>query len=233
MADSVELVYQWAYQLINKTQSGELTPDQYNTAINIVNVELLKQKLGIPEEYQVDKREARQEFQTTQNNSDALRKFIVSKPLVKNGVGFDFPADFAAFAGNSYLYVEQINGQTVATTQPIEVVTLGERGIRLNNYIKYPTFEYPIGTYLNGQLIVDPDGINAVTLSYVRYPVTPFRNYTVQGDFDVYNPIGSTQIEWDTLLLPDFAIRVAKYFGVTIREEEFTNFALQRQNSGQ
>ena len=231
--DSVELVYSWAYQLLNKEQSGELTPDNFNVAINIVNIEMAKLKLGIPEEYTVDKREARQEFQTTQNNSDALRQFIVSKTITKNGDGFDFPPDFAAFAEDGYLYVEQVDGKSYSSTYPMDFVTASERGIRLSSYLTPPTLQYPIACYENNQIIVDPSTINAIKLVYVRYPKTPFRAYTVVNDFNVYSPIGSTQIEWDALLLPDFAIRVVKYLGISIREEQMVQFAEQRQMIGQ
>jgi len=232
--DSVELVYQWSNQLLNKEQSGELSPDSYNVCIDIVSKEMTKLKLGLPEDYTVEVRKSRQQFEANQNSSDALRRFITQKTITKVGNGFPIPTDFAAFAENGYLYVAQEDGQNVITKEPIEFVTVSERGLRLNNYIKKPTLQYPIGSYMDNKLIVDPSDITNIQLNYVRYPRTPFRNYTINSnDQDVYEPIGSVQIEWDELLLPDFAIRVARYFGVTIREDAFINYALQRQIAGQ
>jgi len=232
MLDNIDSVYQFCCFIANKAQSNEISPDEFNIAINVAQQQYFKTKLGLPETYSVQKREAPQEFQTTQSNSDSLRPFIVTKSLIKNGDGFDMPTDFACFAGNSYLYVEQINGQTVASTQPIEVVTIGERGIRLNNYIKYPTYEYPIGTYLNGQLVTNPDDINSVSLTYVRYPKTPKRNYTVVNDFNVYDPVGSVQLEFPNLDWENIAHLTVRYWATYLREESLFNVENSRINTG-
>jgi hypothetical protein len=220
MLNDINDVYNFCGFIANKQSSFEITPDEFNICINVAQQQYFKTKLGFPEEYSVEKREARQEFQTTQSNSDSLRPFIVTKSLIKNGAGFDIPTDFACFAGNSYLFVEQIDGVTTPSIQPIEVVTIGERGIRLNNYIKYPTYEYPIGTYLNGQLVTNPDDISAVTLTYVRYPKTPIRNYTVVNDFNVYDPIGSVQLEFPNLDWENIAHLVVRYWSVFMRDND-------------
>ena len=219
MLANINDVFNFMNFLANKSQSGEITPEDFNISINVGQQQYFRTKLGLPELYTVGKREAPQQFQTTQNNSDSLRPFIVSTTLIKNGNGFDLPANFAAYAENGYLYVEQINGQTVYTRQPLDFVTLTERGERLQSYIDNPNFEYPIATYLNNQIVVDPDGINAIGLNYVRYPSTPRRNYTVVNDFNIYDPVGSVQLEFPNLDWENIAHIALKYWSQNLREE--------------
>ena len=232
MLENINSVYDFACFIANAQQSNIISPDEFNIAINVAQQQYFKTKLGLPETYSVQKRESPQEFQTTQNNSDALRPFIISKPLLKNGDGFDVPDDFAAFAGESYLYVEQVNGQTVSTRQPLEMVTIGERGLRLNDYILYPTLEYPIVTYLNNQFLADPSDINSVNLTYVRYPKTPKRNYTVVNDFNVYRPVGSVQLEFPNLDWENIAHLAVRYWSTYMRDGELFNIEESRIKTG-
>lgn len=219
--DNINDCYLYSNFLANKTQSGSITPEQFNLCADVGQLLHLKVKLGLPEEYSVDKREARQEFQTTLNNSDSLRKFIVSKSATLNGAGFDFPTDWVAFANGDYIFVEQINGVNTVTPQPVEFVTIGERGLRLNDYITKPSFEYPICTYLNGQIVVNPTGVDRITLIYVREPVKPKWNYTVNAsDQPVYNPTGSVDFEFPKIEWEQICNRIVKYWAVNLREGE-------------
>ena len=232
MLATIQDVYEFATFIANAQQSNIISPDEFNIAINVAQQQYFKTKLGLPETYSVQKREAPQQFQTTQSNSDSLRPFIVSTDIVKSGNGFNFPTNFAAFAGQSYLYVEQVNGQSVATRQPLEMVTIGERGLRLNDYILYPTLEYPIVTYLNNQLLVDPVDVTAVNLTYVRYPVTPIRNYTVVNDFNVYNPVGSVQLEFPNLDWEDIAHIAVRLWAQYMRDGELFGTEENRIKTG-
>jgi hypothetical protein len=223
----------WLNTLGNKEQSGEYSPDQINTAFTVVNIELIKTKIGLPEAYQVGSPKAPQSYQITQQISDEVRPFIVTQNLTKSGTGFNIPTDLYAFSSLQYDYtVLGDDGLSRLEIQPIEFVTDGERLYRLNNYIKKPSYEYPIAAYLNNQYRVYPDGITYMTITYVRKPVTPVYGYTLNGDFIIYDPATSVQLEWPEILHPDFAVRCAKYLGVTIREEELYNMMQQRLAQG-
>ncbi len=234
MLANINEVYNFSLGLItNKEQSGEISPDQFNLAINVAQQQYFKVKLGIPELYSVEKREAPQQFQASQSISDSLRKFIVSATLTKSGNGFNLPPNFAAWGDNDYLEVQLIDGQNVAVNQSIEFVTIGERGFRLNNYIKPPSYQYPIVTYLDNQLVVDPAGITGIKLSYVRYPTTPVRAYTVVNDFNIYDPANSTQLEFPNLDWEDIAHIAIDYWSTNLREEFLKQSEQSRIKTGQ
>lgn len=233
MFANINSVYEYVNFIANKQQSGSISPSEFNIAINAAQQEYLRVKLGLTELYTVQQREAPQQFQATQSISDSLRPFIVSTTIPKTGNGFSLPTNFAAWGNTDYLYVEQINGQNSATVQPMEFVTLGERAIRLNNYITFPTLEYPIATYLNNQILVDPSDITGITLSYVRYPVTPVWGYTVVNDEPVYNSATSVQLEFPNNDWENIANIVLKYYGIFLRDGELVAVSDSRIKSGQ
>lgn len=228
--------YNFCGFLANKIQSGSITPDNFNLIIGVANTQYFRLKLGLPEMYTVEKREAPQEIQVTQAINDTLRPFIKSATLAKTGNGFSLPADFAAFVPSGYLYVTQVNGQNSAVQQPIDFVNMGERGIRLNNYITYPTLEYPICTYIDNQLVAEPKDIESMTLYYYRYPKTPFRGYTINAnDQDVYDPTSppTQQIEFPNLEWENICHIAVKYWATMLREQELYSIEQSRIFSGQ
>lgn len=218
---SINDVVSYINLILNKSQSGSLNADEISLALNVAQQEYLRIKIGLPETFTVDKREAPQQFQVAQVISDSVRPFIVSTTITKTGQGFSIPSNFAAWANNDYLEVVLQNGQNVATTQPIEFVTLGERAVRLNNYIKYPTIEYPIATYLNNQILIDPSDITMVSLQYVRLPATPKWAVTInQNDQEVYDPANSVQLEFPQIEWQNIANLVIKYYSMFLRDGE-------------
>jgi len=226
--------YNFCGFLANKIQSGSITPDNFNLIIGVANTQYFRLKLGLPEMYTVEKREAPQEIQVTQAINDTLRPFIKSATLIQNGKGFDLPADFAAFVPSGYLYVTQVNGENSAVQQPIDFVNMGERGIRLNNYITYPTLEYPICTYIDNQLVAEPSDIKAMTLYYYKYPATPFRNYVINAnDQDEYVALGSTQIPFPNLEWENICEIAVKYWATMLREEFLYQATQSRIEKGQ
>lgn len=233
MFSNINSIYEYINFIANKNQSGSISPNEFNISINAAQQEYLRIKLGLTELYSVQKRESPQQFQATQSISDSLRPFIVTANIQKNGNGFDLPPNFAAWGNSDYLYVQQVNGQNYAVTQPMEFVTLSERAIRLNNYIIYPTLEYPIATYLNNQIVVDPTDVTGITFSYVRYPVTPIWAYTLVNDEPVYDNSNSVQLEFPNLDWENIAYIVLKYYGIFLRDTELYSTSDNRIKTGE
>lgn len=226
MFSSVNEVKSYVFNLLNKEQSGSIGGVDFSNFINVAQQQYFKKLLGLPELYTTEKREAPIEIQTTQSISDSLRPFLKRSPIQKTGNGFSLPTDFAAYVSGSHLFVEQIDNQTVATTQPIDFCSISEKARRVNNYIIYPTYEYPICTYENNQIVVNPDGITSISLPYYRYPVTPKWAFTVNAnDEEIYDAGNSVQLEFPNLDWQNIANLSLKYIGIYLREETIITLA--------
>jgi hypothetical protein len=232
-------VYLYCNFLLNKNQSGSFSGNEFNICINAAQQQYFRTKLGLPEMYQVGAREAPQQFQSTQSNSDSLKPFIVTADINKSGKGFNLPANFAAWGNGDYLYVYKENGDTLSTVQPVEFVTLGERAIRLNDYNLKPSLEYPIATYIDNQIVINPSDISKIQMIYVRYPSTPKWDFLVNtNDQEVYKPIGSPgstskNLEFPNLDWENIANIAVKYISIFLRESELYGAIDKRIISGQ
>lgn len=236
---NVDELYQWINFMSNKQQSGQISPDEFNKCLGALYLEPLRIKLGLPEEYQVGLPQARQSYQVSQMITDDIKKFITEATIDVNASGFfPIPANYAYFSSLRYVYVEAVddgcNAAPIVNDNFIEIVTDGEYVFRLNNAVTPPTLAYPIGNFYGSGIRIKPNDITQAILTYVRMPVKPIRNYTIlPNDEDVYNPTGSVQLEYPEMMHNDFAVIVAKYFGINLKDVDLINFASQRQNAGQ
>jgi len=233
---TVQGVYLLTNFFADKFGSRQISDDEYNTAMAAASLELFKTKVGIPEEYQVGQAKSRQEWQVTTKISDDMRKFVTEVEIDKVGGVFPYPPDYGAFSSLRYSRILNNGCDTPdVRTRTIELVTDGELSDRLDNTVVYPDFDYPVGAWYSNGWKVFPKIIEKVDLTYLRIPVTPFRNYTIDPatDLTTYQPIGSVQIEYPETLHIDFTYRVLKYLAINIREEMLYEVANQRQMIGQ
>lgn len=235
----VQEMFLWVNFVANKLQSGAISPDEYNQSLASANKDLLKLKIGLPEEYQVGNPQPRQAYQITQKLTEDIAPFIKKVNIGKSANGyFALPTDYAYFSSLRYNRIQSIkNGCKMPTlntqeTVSFEVVTDAELSIRLNNSVLKPTSHYPILAESALGLKPYPDNINTAELTYIRYPVTPLRAYTVVNDDSIYNPAGSVQIEYPAVLFNDFAALVLKYMAVNIRDNDLYAMNEQRKNQG-
>ena len=79
-----------------------------------------------------------------------------------------------------------------------------------------------------------PKDISEVKLTYLKRPAKPIRNYTITAnDENIIDPIGSVDLEYPEIMHNDFAVIVAKYFGINLKDGDLINFAQGRQMAGQ
>jgi len=227
---------------LNKLQSGSIGPDEFSQFMNVAQQQYFRLKLGLPELYTIEKREAPQQVQTTQVIDDSMRTFMTTPALQSNasynGFGsgsiFITPANLAALQPSGYLYTYQNpDGSAGATSQPIDFVSFAELGLRLNNYITAPSNEYPVATWIDGNYVVFPGTIKTLTLAYYRYPVTPVFGYTVSpNDEIVYDPLTSVQLEFPNLDWENITWIAIDYAANKLREEFMKQVSEMRLRSG-
>jgi len=231
---TIDEMFKWVNFVANKSQSGAISPDEFNLACSVVNIEFLKLKIGLPEEYQVGSPMARQMYQVSQKITDDVKFLITKLPINKSLDYFAIPSDYAAYSKLTYRYIENVECKSVLSTKPIEVVTDSEYAERIDNSITYPTFKNPIANYTSYGLEVSPQEIDKIELTYLKIPATPIRQYTVNAnDESVYNPTGSVNFAFPVTTHNDICMRLLGYFGINVREEFLVQTANSYKQNGQ
>lgn len=236
-----------------------MSNDQFNRwSVAAQQLHLLV-KCGLPESYQIEVgapapgqrravvavREAPQEIEATNTISDEMYPFLQGVTLLSNNNRFTVPPDYVRYRPSSYKKIFQVTNPETGVTYtdwkfiPLEFVSGAERSYRLDQYITKPTTEYPIISYNNNQLLVDADTrgrviIPSIDLIYVRLPVDPFRNATMNSnDQPIYTPAGSVDFEFPKTEWEAIARRIIKYWSESIRDTEILQVNQVAINEGQ
>jgi hypothetical protein len=227
--------FKWLNFLSAKLFSGAIKPADYNLCLQIINLDFFKLKVGLPEDYQVGQPYSRQGYELTFKITDDVKHLRNRVLINKVGDNFPQPADFGAFSSARYPHVFMDQGAQVMKERRIEIVTDEERNYRKSSALLQPVIKKPIANYVNGGLEVDPSEVERIYFTYLRLPVQPVYRYIRNAnDEDIQDPNNpSTQLDWPVTVHNDIWVRICRYFGINLREQELVNYMKDRQAVGE
>lgn len=183
------------YNKIGKDAYGNLiTPDIYNEAIDYVNIAKVNDFLEVYEE--------------DQEITDNLRPFIVTlgdngiTPLPLDSYGYGIlPSDYLRYGRASRYDYENTPTGSNLIYRHIEMVSNKDFSYRLSTSLFSPSLARPVATIQNQKILVRPQGIQTINLTYVRFPNTPVFDYDIITDSGMpyYLPPGTTHENTATL----------------------------------
>ena len=213
--------------IVNKDFDGNvITPGRFNLILPVVNIELFRDKYGLPEEYQPGRPIPAEFADITLKNTDDLKAFKVRLPnrTVTDGV-MSYPENYAHRDSVVYNYSKTINGVATSLPKLVEMLRESEFAAREGNYTKRPTIANPIGVMRSDGIHIRPLDIVGADLNYYRWPVTPIFGYTEGDGYITYNSAASVEIEWPVDEHYTFTKRVLSMIGVNLREESIVQYA--------
>jgi hypothetical protein len=223
MAISVDTVYKTVLLILNKEQRGYMTPDEFDKIGQQVQLEIF-------EKYFEDLNQIVRAPQTDADYADRL-SYLEEKLSI-----FERESTLGVSMGAVTLPTE-IHRLNTVTYNNIELQKLGRK--EYYNIIKSPltkpTLSHPIylqeGTFVK----VEPDTMNAVTVSFIKKPSQIKWNFTFNSNLDiyVYTVIGSTNFELHPSEQTEVILRILAYAGIVIRDPQIVQAAtaqVQQQN---
>jgi hypothetical protein len=218
----------------NKDFSGNIiTPQRFNELIKVVNIDLFRQKYGLPEEYQPGRPVPVEYADITLKNTDDLRVFKVSavNTAVASGV-LPIPTGYAHRDTIVYNYIKTIAGTVTTLPRPVEILREAEFASRNGNWTKKPTQQYPIGVVRSNGIHIRPITILLVDFNYYRWPVDPEFGYTEGDGFITYNAGTSTEFEWPKDESLTLTRMILQYIGVNLREADLVQYSELKLKEG-
>lgn len=220
----------------NKEQSGNaLSPDEFNRLLKASSLDFSRYIYGAAEVYQNTKSAPTVGYETIQYVTDAVSVLKVKTDISLIFGAATLPTDYAHVSSIRYNYVKKskCEGDSDTTKEvPVEVVKDDKLGERLSSDVNSPTERYPICVFYNGSIQVYPKTCRKVIFTYLKVPATPFRAYTMTGDIDVYDPSGSTQIEFPEIYHIEICRIILSYMGINLRDNELQAFNERYKQQG-
>jgi len=230
---SVNSVYQKVLLLTNKSGgAGYLVPEDFNNYIAMVNTDKMNNEFS--------------RFQQTQKVTDTVKPFIVTKniPISSNGKVL-YPNDYYFFLAlgtyNKDEYISETakcNDEGITpnynniTQVPIKLIDNDKFRVRNLSPLYAGNTDFPFATMYNDYIQVAPRNLGVCFMDYLKTPNTPIWGYTLDSfGLPIYDSATSTNFDWDENTENDLVRMVCLYFGLEVREYDFSKLVIQANDA--
>ncbi len=222
---------------LNKDVSGlTLTTFQFNTILQLINIEYFKLSYGLPEEYEKNAPFPKRAYEVSQKVTDDLNPFLVSMDgrdkgylaVDNRGVAI-LPKDYAHVTAIGYDTQSDVPKRII-----IEIMTNAQFDSRMGSRIIKPSLTNPICKFHAGKLLIFPYDINQIAFSYLRYPIKPV--FAVIEDpvteTEVYDPTMSVELEYPEEVHVDIVNMICKYASENLMDQFRLQVEENRKSKG-
>lgn len=231
-------IYTLSNYISNKHKSGNaFTINQFNLLVEILNRDFFKKKV-----------EESGYFENRQNMSynDALRG---SKNLHK----FIMNEDVAVAGSLTYTFAYPLGASVVSTSKPVDFVSEAEYQDRVGDSVMLPSADAPVAMERGGDIVIKPDSVTNINISYYRFPNDPKLDYYIDtnsviqfltagathtwatGETDsagTVHTIGdadwsslTVELEFNEDMHQDFLSEILSRVGIRLKEPQITQYA--------
>lgn len=207
MARTLDVIHDFIDFMARKERGAFLSPAEIDVLLDNAQMEFYEKLIN--------------EYAVTQKIHDALAIFKTSTTTQSGSDGsIDLP--------DNYLHLRSANAILGSTLYKIQFVEDDEFVEATKSQLRPVSTTRPLGRIEGGFIYVYPATTHYVTINYFRRPAAPSYVYTENGREIVYDPILSTQLEWqDTDYLNKIILRALSYVGINLNEQDITQFGIQ------
>lgn len=231
---NIDQVYRFLQYLSNKSQSGYLTPKDFNLSLpRALNEWVMKRYKNVNANSASELG-----WQKNQKITDDLR-FLLERNKV---VSVDATGEMVLPA--DYLHLDTINykyswiddqGLTQFELRPVDIVRNSEIADFLSSKIykrKIQKKQYAIAALYSDYVQIYPEDIQRVELTYLRKPKDPVWAFTVVNRKPVYDPINSVDLEAPDEAVNEIVMMCASYLGMNLREADLVQYSETLKDQG-
>jgi len=229
--------------LISKAPEGNvLSSEEYQQQFNYCQIQYMKKKLGLPEEYQPTAAISKSGYGISEKITSDLGKFVVvmgynnSTPLVfSNGFAAvpTSPTSIFHIIGMTHTIKDESceNGSYLS---PVEYVSRGEYQMRITGTLMKPTYEYAIVTRFDSKFSIEPRDIRIVNFDYIRSPKEIVMATTINSSTgeEEYDSVNSVESEWNVTNNYDILSIILEKIGINLRSQEIIQEAMLMEQKG-
>jgi len=191
-------IFKFINFVADKYTNGYLSPEEVSSALANGQVSLWNHYMG--------ERQKGNELALI-----ALKPFSRNSSVTSSSVGFAaYPLRYAETQGIYY------------DNSSIKQIVHNELSYALNSVI-YPIEQYPRWIEGQGGVTIYPKESKTIDWHYLAYPTTPVMGYTLGTNDVIYNPLTSTQLEFDSQYWNEVILLSLPYIGVNLGNQDVTS----------
>jgi len=222
----IDSVRQSVQAIANKNNRGYITPSDFNLYAKLAQLDIFEDYFSDVNSF-VNKKNARL-FTVGQDRGmnsgfgdlqksyeEEIDAFSVIATLIGSGSDFEYPAD-------AYRIMSLVTAGI-----EIDKISYSEYIKMSNSNLSQASALFPVYYSNEGQAIIYPAPTGAVTVHYIREPLTPNWTYTtLSGGEPIFNPsaIDYQDFEISETDEPLLVAKICQYVGISIREADVYQF---------
>jgi hypothetical protein len=223
---NVDTLYSRIEDLAHKDKAGYLSPTEFNRHLIECQTLLYEYYFAQYEKHQVI--------------PEALRTFVAQETVALTSEGrLALPADYEHALRVEYRRVTNVAGgePTIALVGAVPIHQ-SELTLTLSSPVRQPSLTKGLIYYHIGgdELWLYPTSLTgSCQVTYLRTPVTPFRDTTLDSTNDIYNydSSGSTQLEWDASEQPAFVDLLLYHYGLPVKDSAIIQWVAGKKGVGE
>lgn len=212
MAVNINTFKNFTEFVANKAQTGNsVTVTQFGLVANQAQLVIFEK------DYQT--------FTKTGEISEYLQTFIktTNTSVPSSGV-YTLPSDYQHMSSVRHYYVQE---DGVGAMIPVNGVDVEEWGLAQISKLMKPSSRFPKYNEAANTLRFLPRTIGLIEMDYFKTPIVPVWGYTTVNNRPVYDPLTSTDFEWDAFALNTVASAYLSLIGCNLKDMELGAFANQ------
>ena len=216
---SVDEVFSLIQYIVNKEQSSQLTPEEFNETVSMAQRSYISYLLGSFQRYQPGRSMSNVQFGNNQIVRQRLTPVIYGYTLTVDSSGYaPYPGDYLQADAMYPIY---------GYSQRIRYVPQDKLYSVLSSVID-PIATNPVYEIQDTGFRFWPNDVGQARLSYVSNPPNIVWGYTynIYGQ-PVYSAADSVQPVWDDLAIMDIISRALAMIGVNLQAAQISQYAQQ------
>lgn len=228
---NIDKVYRFAQYCSNKSQSGYLSPKDFNLSLPRAFSE------WITKTYENSKPNDTTGYEDNTKTTDDLSFLKVPQYVVNldSRGAFKKPADYLHMNYMSFNKAYLEDGVTEVDVKGVDIVRDNELPKFLGSHIYKKSLKrrnYIMATIGDEEIRLYPNDIQRVNFSYLRKPIDPVWAFTLVSGRPVYDEVNSVDLECPDEAVNEIVMMALSYLGINLREPELVQYSEMMKEQG-
>ena len=225
---TIDEVYKFINFIVKKSNAGGyLSPSEFNLVLNRAQIQYFNKLYGNQNDYRYDRPVPKISYAVTEKISNSLSPFLSDKTAVTIDVNGQCttPTDMIQMVA----VTKEVSGK------PEYEITRVEHDRVANNLVSVydaPDIDFPIYTQLRAKLQFYPKSLGTANIVYLKKPTNMLWAYTTVSGRYVYDSANSVQPLWEEVDMNEIMYLALSYIGVNLKDQEVSQFANIKTQTG-
>lgn len=217
--------------IIDKQQQAWYSPPEKDDMLDRAQMSYFMELYGNPRQYQPSRYVPSISYGVSQKINDSLSPFKVIAAFTADATGIiTLPSNYVHLLA---LNTSEVLAGGTVVLRPVQPLNEDELIERLESQLCPVSVSDPV-CILNSEKKIQlfPEVAQVGKLYYLRKPAAPVFGYTQSGRVITYDPLTSTQLEWDDPSVNTIMLKALSFIGINLQANDLVQIMEAKEKMG-